>query len=435
MNSIPFAGRDLPLKLPDGWRVAAELSPGEAPAVEDIPAALSSALNHPIGTEELTHDDISGKKIVIAVDDISRPTPTYLFFGKLIDHLAERGARGEDILVLTALGVHRGMTRIEIDGKLGRDNIEGLRWLNHDSRDRSQNAFVGVTGRGTKVFLNRHLLEADLILCVGLLEPHPLLGFGGGLKMILPGLAGESTIAENHTQGVSPERFNYIGCRESPMRLDLEEAAGMLGKRIFIINVILNRECRICRFICGDPVVAHREGCGVAESINARQVDGKADIAIVASNPMNSDLRQGIKAIANAERSVRDGGLIMAFLECRNSVGDIKLPPKGSPVNHGTLRFMLRGLGSGRMMWLAEKLKKGAGVEERFLAHFSMQVARKNALFVYSERLQEGTGRRLGLFRQFRDIDTMMKAAAKNNGRKAKVYIYPFGGVTYPVLR
>ena len=73
-------------------------------------------------------------------------------------------------------------------------------------------------------------------------------GFSGACKMLMPGLASSRTIGENHMQGVSPERYNYVGTPESPMRLDLEEGAGMLGKEIFIVNVVMNESLEICAF-------------------------------------------------------------------------------------------------------------------------------------------------------------------------------------------
>jgi nickel-dependent lactate racemase len=100
-----------------------------------------------------------------------------------------------------------------------------FRWRCHNAHDLHQLVQLGQTSRGTPVLLNRLLLEADLIVCLGALEPHLLLGFGGGLKMIIPGCAGAETVGRNHLQGVDAEHFDYVGVpgQESPMRLDLEE--------------------------------------------------------------------------------------------------------------------------------------------------------------------------------------------------------------------
>lgn len=430
--TVPFDGTNLPIPIPESWSVEAIILPKPRPSLKNIKKSLIDHLNDPIGTMTLKKRNLKSKKIAIVVDDITRPAPIGIYFGTIVDYLVKNGAKKKDIFILIALGVHRAMSAEEVELKLGRSAIKGLQWYNHDCNDPAGNVFLGTTKRGTPVSLNRRLTEADLILCVGAVEPHLLLGFGGGLKMLLPGTASAETIAKNHMQGVSPVKFNYIGVAESPMRLDLEEAALMLGKDIFIINAVMNEKHEVCQFVCGDPVKAHREGIRIAREINGHQVKGNADIAIVVSNPMNADLRQGMKCIGNVETCVKENGLILALLVCENGIGDIALPPK--PMSNRLLRRILRILGRKNILWFIDTVKKGAGVEERFMAHFSMQVVRKNQLFVFSHKLPRDTGEKMGLFRQFRDIETMMEEARRFAPANAKVYVYPYGGVTYPVI-
>lgn len=427
---VPFEGASLELELPRRWKVAAEVRPSPGESAKDVQAALREALAHPVGCDPL--DSLGGKRIVIAVDDVSRPTPIHRYFAALVDHLVDKGARREDLLIVTALGIHRPMTQQEVENKLGRDAIEGIRWVNHDARDPSQLVDLGRTSRGTDVSLNKHLTEADLVLCVGAIEPHLLLGFGGGLKMIVPGLAAEHTIAQNHMQGVTADRYNFVGASVSEMRLDLEEAAQKIGKPYFVVNAIMNDRLEVCRFVCGDPIEAHREGVTTVKAMHAKPVSRRADVAVVASSPMNADLRQGMKCIGNIEQSVRENGLVLAFLDCDNGIGDLTVPPKALPMR--VLRSVLRVLGRNRVLWFIDKVKRDAGVEERFLAHFSMQVVRKNEIYVYSRKLPPDTGKKLGIFRQFTDVGEMMKAARKYAPRRAEVLVYPHGGVTYPVI-
>ena len=427
---VPFEGSDVALELPSSWRVLAEVAPRPLAALHDVAAAVREALERPIGCEPLA--DLAGKKIVLAVDDVSRPTPVHRFFPAVLEHLLARGARREDLVVVTALGVHRPMTQAEVERKVGAESLAGLRWVNHDARSPAELVALGTTSRGTEVALNRHLVAADLVVCLGAIEPHLLLGFGGGLKMIVPGLAAERTIAQNHMQGVTPERFNYVGSVESPMRLDLEEAARMLRARLFAVNTVLNERLEPCRFVCGEPVAAHRAGVETVRGLAGREVHELADVAIVGSSPMNADLRQGMKCIGNVEKSVKEGGLVLGLLECAHGIGDLAVPPRTLP--HGVLRGVLRLLGRDRVLWFVDKVKRGAAVEERFLAHFSMQIARKNELFVWSRALPRDTGRRLGIFRQFDDLGAMVAEAARRVPRNATVLVYPYGGATYPIV-
>jgi lactate racemase len=430
-EKIPFENGDITLPLPEGWEILDTVRPVSYAKVAHLDASLLDALDHPIGSKVPLRDRVlSTRRIVLCVDDISRPTPTAQFFGPLLDYLLAHGAQRKNMLVLFGLGVHRDMTPEEARVKLGDADLRGIPWRNHSCRDERNLEYLGTTSRGTYVSLNRHLTEADLIIPVGAIEPHLLLGFSGGCKMLMPGLASSRTIGENHMQGVSPETYNYIGAPESPMRLDLEEGARMLGKEIFIVNVVTNEALEICAFFAGDAVKAHRDGVEFSRSLTERPVAQQADVVIVASNPMNADLRQSMKCIGNVQKSVRPGGLIIGLIECRHGIGDVTMPPKSLP--NGLLRFILNFIGRERVLAFVDRFRKDAGIEERFLSHFAAQVARRNKLFVYSRKLPADTGKKLGVFVQFTSVEKMMTAAHRWAPKHARVLIYPYGGATYP---
>jgi nickel-dependent lactate racemase len=334
------------------------------------------------------------------------------------------------MLVLFGLGVHRDMTAEEARLKLGEADLRGIQWLNHSCNDERNLKYLGTTSRGTYVSLNRHLADADLIIPVGAIEPHLLLGFSGGCKMLLPGLASTRTIGENHMQGVSGERYNYVGATDSPMRLDLEEGARMLGKEIFLVNVVMNEALEICALFAGDPIEAHREGVKFSRSLTERPVERSADVVIVASSPMNADLRQSMKCVGNVQESVRAGGLIVGLIECRHGIGDVTVPPRSLP--NGLLRYVLNFIGNRRVLGFVDSVREHAGIEERFLSHFEAQVARRNKVFVYSRKLPADTGKKLGIFVQFTAVEKMMNAARRWAPKHADVLIFPYGGATYP---
>jgi hypothetical protein len=216
------------------------------------------------------------------------------------------------------------------------------------------------------------------------------------------------------------------------MRLDLEEAAGMLKKEIFIVNAVLNHDREICEFFCGHPVLAHRQGVDLSERIHGVSIPAPADVVLVGSSPMDSDFRQSMKCIGNTLFSVKPGGHILGFLRCEQGVGDVDLPPKALP--HSILRMLLKLMGPSRIMGFVDRVKKRAGVEEKFLAHFSLQVCRRNPMHAYSENLPEGVGKKTGLFVQYRDVSTMIDRVERRAPRSAKVWFFPYGGLTYPIL-
>ena len=429
---LPFEGSELALTLPEGWRVVGTHRPREVAPLADVQGALAAALEAPIGCDPMAADALRGKRVLIAVDDVSRPTPVHRFFHGVLDWLTAHGASLDDAWLVPALGIHRDMTEAEMAAKVGAANLARLRWENHRPRDREAHVDLGTTSRGTPVLLNRRLSEADLIVCVGAIEPHLLQGFGGGLKMLLPGLAHADTIQANHLVGASWQKFNYVGTlpEQSPMRLDLEEAVAKLGKPVFVVNAVMTERLELHRFVCGDPIAAHREGVRTAAAIYACDVPTPADVVLVTSDPMNADLRQGMKCIGNVEPAVREGGLVLALLACRHGIGDVAIPPKTLP--NRWLRRILRLIGPRRVLGFVDRVKKGAGVEERFLAHFSMQVVRKLQLVAWSPHLPADTGARMGIFLQVGSPEELLEVGRRFAPKQATVYVFPHGGVTYP---
>jgi hypothetical protein len=275
------------------------------------------------------------------------------------------------------------------------------------------------------------LTEAELIVCVGAVEPHLLLGFGGGLKMLLPGCAGTETIARNHMQGVEPDHFDFVGAEadQSPMRLDLEEAAGLLRKDVFVVNATMNERARPTRFFCGDPIAAHRKATGFVSELAGIDVPEPADVILANSHPMDADLRQSIKCVGNSLYAAKPGGVLLGCVYCANGLGEIFVPKRTLP--YTLLRTLVRVLGKHRILGLVRKAKKGEPVEEIFVGHFALQMLRRNHLAVFSQKLPDGLDDKMGMARVFQDVDAMIRWAAARAPRRATVWVFPHGGVTF----
>jgi nickel-dependent lactate racemase len=249
--------------------------------------------------------------------------------------------------------------------------------------------------------------------------------------MILPGCAGTETIARNHLQGVEPDHFDFVGsaAEASPMRLDLEEAAGMLGKEIFIVNATMNEHARPTRFFCGDPIQAHRKATAFVEELAGLTVPEQADVILTNSYPMDADLRQSIKCVGNSLYACRPGGVLMGAVYCANGLGEIFVPKQAVP--YTLLRTIVRVIGKNRILGLVRRAKKGEPVEELFVGHFALQMLRRNHHGVFSEHLPEGLDDKMGMARIFSETEPWIEWAAARAPQHATVWVFPNGGATF----
>jgi nickel-dependent lactate racemase len=430
---LPWNNDSLTIALPDTWRVLAAVEPRTIPAAPDPAVACAESLQSPVGTLPLSQRDLSNKRIALIVDDHTRPTPVRTFIGPVLDELGRAGVTDERIDIIIAAGVHRRSTPEEVERKLGREVLSRFTPVCHDAYDMEGLSDLGTTSRGTRVFVNRRLPLADLIVCVGAVEPHLLLGFGGGLKMIVPGCAGAQTIGTNHMQGVDPEHFDYVGVKgsHSPMGLDLEEAARLLGKEMFLVNVAMSQDTRPAQFFCGDPIAAHRAGEVFVEQQYRIDLPEQADAVIANSYPLDVDLRQSLKCVGNSLYACKPGGVMLGCVRCETGLGEMPIPKKTLP--YPVLRALLKLVGKQGVLPLVKQIKKNEPVEEIFVGHFGLQALRRNHLGLFSDSpaLPPEIGKKLGMARSFTLTQDMIHWAQAKLPKRPTIWVFPKGGATY----
>ncbi len=434
--SLPWGEKELALTLPDGWTVFQPQRPPLPPeAHKDELTLVAEALAAPVGARPLRERDLAGKRILVIIDDNTRPTPVARFLHLALAELERAGVERRNITLLAALGIHTPMTEAEMAEKVGAENLAGLQWRNHDAFDENQMTDFGVTRRGTRVRLNKALAEADLILTLGLIEPHLWAGFGGGMKNILPGVAAAETIGQHHhVIAEPPYQFNRVGMapEENDFRLDLEEVQGLIAAPIFALNVVLSPGARIIAAFAGDPVAAHRAGVAFNRRISGLSLPQQVDGVIVNSHPMDINLKQSMKGVGNSLPALKPGGVVMGFLRAERGLDDIPLPEKATPL--WLTKNILRLLGPSRVLWFLDKVRPGQNVEERFLTYYSMQLIRAHDLYFYVPSLSDDEVKRLGFFQQFHDPQQVIQQGLKKLGPKAAVALFPEAGATFPII-
>lgn len=430
--SLPWGADRINIRIPARWKVNGILEPTALPPVKDVKEELVKALAEPVDSEKIEEIVKSGQKIAVVIDDISRPTPVYEIFPVLFSTLQKVGITPENITIIPALGVHRGMEESEIIKRIGMENLKGMRYENPDADHQEKQSFLGTTSRGTPVWLNRTAAESDVIISIGCIEPHIIASFGGGYKNLLPGIAGRVSIAHNHALNCQPGTFNMVGqpIEQNPMRQDLEEAGKMLKPKVFIINAILNNLQQVVKVVSGDPIAAHREGVRISAYLYGVNVTQKADIVITDSHPMDSDLRQGVKALANTIRALKKGGILITVVRAEEGVGVFGLANKKLPLGKKALKFLAPVI-----LPLVTRLKlKGMGEEDRFFLYFALQAMRMGTLLMYAPTIPQTIHENLPFVTFVPSLEKAIELAKAQYPAQADVLVFPNGGITYPIL-
>lgn len=288
------------VNLPDDQILTVESKDPEATSVwEEI---VADALEAPIGTPRLRDHDLTGKRVVVITDDWGRPTPAHRVLPAVLREVELAGAGREDITVMTGSGVHAPMSEEDLVRKVGAEVRANYRCISHDAVEHEM-VFIGQTSRGTPVWINKIVADADFRIAVGRVGPHPTHGYEGGAKMITPAVSHWVTVLRNHSTNFSPFS-EYGSVIRNPSRLDVDEIGGMVGLQ-FIVNFVINRRGEPFAAFAGHYLQAHRTAMGWGDrEVWGAEIGERADIVIAAPGDRT---RQAMAA----------SPLDMAILGCR----------------------------------------------------------------------------------------------------------------------
>jgi nickel-dependent lactate racemase len=321
---LAYGAGCLDVELPRGTTV---ITPHNQPGLPDEEAAFRSALDAPVGAPALRDGVGFGERVCIVFTDITRATPNERIIPWLLRYLAEAGVPREKVILLNALGTHRPNTPAQLETMLTPEVVREYRVLNHEPENPAALVRVGVTADGAPALLNRHLVEADVRIVTGFIEPHFFAGFSGGPKGIMPGVAGLETVISNHGRRHIAHPNAAFGVTEgNPLWEELRDIARMAGPS-FLVNVTLNERRAITGVFAGDLIAAHRAGIEFVRKSAMQPVPEPFDIVVTTNSgyPLDQNLYQAVKGMSAAARIVKPDGVIILAAECRAGI------PDGSP--------------------------------------------------------------------------------------------------------
>jgi len=296
------------LRFPRSWEMTVCHMDGyHAPKLDR--EGFLRAFANPIGCKPI-RDLAKGKRnVVILFDDMSRPTKAAQIVPFLLKELEMAGVEEDKIQFICALGTHGPLTAYDFAKKLGGDIISRFNVYNHNIYENCTS--IGVTSRGTPLSLNKEFVNADFKVGIGALLPHINVGFGGGGKIVLPGVASIETITHNH--GPVPSRAKETGidsnmgfgmCEDNAQLLDIEEACRMSGLDVKI-DAVVNLQRDTTALFVGEPITQYHEGVQLAKKHYCSPNPDKPDVVVA---NCNAKVNETVVGTALAQSLLPDSG-------------------------------------------------------------------------------------------------------------------------------
>lgn len=321
MGTFRFAyfNKFLDVTIPDA-NLVEKLQSAKAPALDDVYKETRSALTSPIGTVPLKNSVGENSSVLLAVPDKSRHTDVREILRAVLDELLEAGVKKDNITIIIALGTHRAMSGKEIAAKIGEKIATQFNVVNHDHNTPSALIDFGQTDDGVPAVFNKLIAENDFVISIGNISAHPVGGYSGGAKGLLPGLASPRTIFSLHWDAIQFPLFDIFGKADNPMRTRMEKVVGMAGLD-FIVNTTENADREISGIFAGHYIDAHRAGVKFMQSspLMAFPLE-MSDVLIIGLGSDRPDFWGGAAGIYAAAALLNEGGTLVLFAECPEGV-------------------------------------------------------------------------------------------------------------------
>ncbi len=281
--------------------------------------------------EQLAAEDLDGRSVCMIIPDATRSCPLPLLLTAVHAALVGRASR---LTALVALGTHTAMTEAQLAKHLGHPpgapeaRYPGMTVLNHSwwdpgtfvslgtiSAERVGELSEGRLHEGVDVRLNRAVVEHDVVLVVGPVFPHEVVGFSGGNKYFFPGVAGQEVIDLSHWLGALITSADIIGTRGiTPVRALIDEAASLIPSQALALCVVAQSGTGALHAASfGDPRSAWAAAAGVSAETHVRYLDAPVRRVLSVVPTKYQDIWTAAKGFYKLEPVVADGGEVVLY--------------------------------------------------------------------------------------------------------------------------
>jgi lactate racemase len=273
-------------------------------------------------------EDFRGKRVLVLVPDATRTAPLPLLFDALWGQLSGAAARMD---VLIALGTHPPMTEAQIGSLLGiegerRARFSPLQVFNHEwNRDEALTTLGTLTAAETRalsqgmlsldvpVRINARIRDYDVLLVLGPVFPHEVVGFSGGNKYFFPGIAGPELLNFFHWLGALITNEKIIGVADTPVRRVVERAARMIPVERRCVAFVVAPDARLHGLFYGTPESAWGRAAELSSQVHIKRVPRPFRQILSCAPPMYDELWVAGKCMYKLEPVVADGGELIIY--------------------------------------------------------------------------------------------------------------------------
>jgi nickel-dependent lactate racemase len=273
-------------------------------------------------------DDFRGKTVLLIVPDATRTAPLPLLFDCISKKLGDN-VKALDILV--ALGTHPPMPQEAIAKMMGidgRTNFPGPtpQLFNHEwdnpaaltkigtlTKEDTAAISNGLLSEEVPVEVNSKVLEYDIVMIVGPVFPHEVVGFSGGNKYFFPGVSGPELLNFFHWLGALISNVGIIGIKDTPVRQVVNRSGAMVKVEKRCLAFVVSPDASLYGMFYGTPESAWDGAASLSGQVHIKRKPKPFKQILSCAPPMYDELWVAGKCMYKLEPVVADGGELIIY--------------------------------------------------------------------------------------------------------------------------
>ena len=280
-------------------------------------------------SRNLPSDDFCGQRVLLIVPDATRTAPLPLLFDAVYQLLRSQVRKFD---VLFALGTHPPMNERQMCRLLGIDEHErdklfadvGL--FNHEwdvperlltlgrlTKAETAEISQGLLAEEVPVTINSRIADYDVLLVLGPVFPHEVVGFSGGNKYFFPGIAGADILNFFHWLGALITNAAIIGVKETPVRRVVDRAAALIPVERRCLAFVVSPQAQLHGLFYGTPESAWSRAADLSSRMHIARVPKPFRQVLSCAPTMYDELWVAGKCMYKLEPVVADGGELIIY--------------------------------------------------------------------------------------------------------------------------
>jgi nickel-dependent lactate racemase len=278
------------------------------------------------------------KRVLVLTPDGTRTCPLPVMIRALHEVIGKRTARLD---FMVALGTHPVMTEKEIlnlygisaperQERFSRSGFFCHRWdlpetfqrLGEISAHEVEKISGGLLKEPVTIDINKKIYDYELIIILGPVFPHEVVGFSGGAKYLFPGISGGPFLHFFHWLGALITCREIIGRKETPVRRMIDLAMEKIALPIHCLALVVDQEAALSGLFTGDV----REAWSAAADMSAKIhiVAKKAPFRIVLGRApeMYDEIWTAGKVAYKLEQVVAENGTLIIYAPHLHKISD-----------------------------------------------------------------------------------------------------------------